>query len=378
AFQPGDYTQFFAQIQNVESGYLGVWKYQWVPNGKATQVTNWGDKGSVTMPIQATGDFAKNWFSGVVTDRQYLYNTICRRDDPMVFFYIVDFDGSLVKTIDMTEWWARDNELKAGGQLTGGPNDIRVRGKYVYLNSHTSCLKSMVNPSGAMEDQDNFWVWHNGNGDYVNDHNFESTAKMQWVCFDFNVAPYNYTISGDANLFSMTPAYDMGAVSFSLMAPDGTGLGYFAYASETAAIKRGNFIVDNGSSFDGIYTDNSSTGADADAQKGFSFVAQDSFKGKITNQVEVSETPSTFSVAQNTPNPFNPATTISFTLAKAGKTTVEVLNTAGQRVEILLNANLSSGSHSVTWNASKCSAGVYFFTVWNGGFTKTMKMTLLK
>jgi hypothetical protein len=88
--------------------------------------------------------------------------------------------------------------------------------------------------------------------------------------------------------------------------------------------------------------------------------------------------PSAFTVAQNTPNPFNPTTTISFTLAKAGHTTVDVYNVAGQKVSTLVNGNLSAGSHSVTWNAAKFSAGVYFYTVKSGSFTRSMKMTLLK
>jgi hypothetical protein len=43
-----------------------------------------------------------------------------------------------------------------------------------------------------------------------------------------------------------------------------------------------------------------------------------------------------------------------------------------------VNANMNAGSHSVTWNASKFSAGVYFYTVKSGDFSKTIKMTLLK
>ena len=112
--------------------------------------------------------------------------------------------------------------------------------------------------------------------------------------------------------------------------------------------------------------------------RGWWFVAQDSFRGVLTNQVGVADAPSAFAVAQNVPNPFNPSTTISFTLAKAGKTTVEVFNAGGQKVDTILNAYLGAGAHSVTWNAVKYSAGVYFYTVKTGDFSKTMKMTLLK
>jgi len=85
-----------------------------------------------------------------------------------------------------------------------------------------------------------------------------------------------------------------------------------------------------------------------------------------------------FTVEQNTPNPFNLSTTINFTLAKAGKTTVEVYNVAGQKIDTILNANLSPGPHSVSWNARKFPTGIYFYTVQSGGFSGTGKMTLAK
>jgi len=108
-------------------------------------------------------------------------------------------------------------------------------------------------------------------------------------------------------------------------------------------------------------------------------VAEDSVKGIITDKVAVEEdTPAAFAVAQNSPNPFNPTTTISFTLTEAGNVTVDVFNVAGQKVDTIANEFMSSGSHSVTWDASEFSAGVYFYAVKTGDFSKTMKMTLLK
>ncbi len=377
--QPGDYTRFFSQVHNEQSGSLGIWKFQRVPNGNSIVDAKWGDNGIVNLPVQATGDYSANWFSGAVTDGQYLYATICRRAEPIVKFYIVDFNGSLVQSVDISDWWVHQEEADKGAQLTGGPNDVMVRNGKVFLNSHTSCLKSMVNPSAGLEEPDDFWVWNNGNGDFVSDHNFDTTSTNAWVCFDYNVGPYTYTISSDANLFAVNPSYDMGAVSFSLFAPDGTGIGYQAFAGETAAIKWGLSFCDNGSAFDGLYVDNNSTGSDDTAKKGLWFVAQDSFKGKISNQVTVADAaPAAFTVAQNTPNPFNPATTITFSLVKAGMVTVDVFNAAGQKIDTIVNSQMTAGSHSVNWNAAKFSAGVYFCTVKSGSLSRTVKMTLLK
>ena len=90
------------------------------------------------------------------------------------------------------------------------------------------------------------------------------------------------------------------------------------------------------------------------------------------------DAPAAFAVDQNYPNPFNPTTTISFTNVEASNVSIDVFNVAGQKVDTIANEFKSAGSHSVTWDASGFSAGVYFYTVKTGDFSKTMKMTLLK
>ena len=77
-------------------------------------------------------------------------------------------------------------------------------------------------------------------------------------------------------------------------------------------------------------------------------------------------------------NPFNPTTTIGFTLADAGDVAIDVYNVAGQKVDTLVSGFMEAGSHSAVWDASGFSAGVYFYTVKSGDFTRTLKMTLLK
>ncbi|MHB9030778.1 MAG: T9SS type A sorting domain-containing protein, partial [Candidatus Latescibacterota bacterium] len=262
----------------------------------------------------------------------------------------------------------------------GGPNGIIARKNVLFLNCHCSCIKQMVNP--AAESDEDFVVWTNDNGDYFLDHNYVPDAPRSWVCNDLAVGPFNYHLAPDDNLFSLA-AYGEGTTSFGLLAPDGDGIGYFSYANDTGGWKWFNIVVDSGCAFDGIYCDNQEIIPYelrlTQNNPGIFFIAHDSIKGVISNQIGVKDSaPAAFTVAQNTPNPFNPATTISFTLAKSGKTTVEVYNSAGQKVATILNANLSAGSHSVTWNTAGHSAGVYFYTVRNGEFSRTMKMTLLK
>jgi len=97
-----------------------------------------------------------------------------------------------------------------------------------------------------------------------------------------------------------------------------------------------------------------------------------------TPQKAEGSVPMEFEVFQNTPNPFNPATSIPFTLPEPGNVTIDILNINGQKVDTLINRYLEAGRHTVYWDGSGFSAGLYFYNVKYGGFSKTMKMLLLK
>ncbi len=97
-----------------------------------------------------------------------------------------------------------------------------------------------------------------------------------------------------------------------------------------------------------------------------------------TPTAAASSVPSSFELTQNYPNPFNPTTTISFTLPAAGEVTLEVFNVLGQQVAVLADGHFGAGAHSVTWNASSVSSGVYLYRLQAGEFTETRKMLLVK
>jgi hypothetical protein len=88
--------------------------------------------------------------------------------------------------------------------------------------------------------------------------------------------------------------------------------------------------------------------------------------------------PSSFSLDQNYPNPFNPSTKISFTLDKAGVTTLTVYNVLGQKVSTLFSKDLAAGKHSINFDASSLSTGVYFYKLESGDYVSVKKMMLLK
>jgi len=88
--------------------------------------------------------------------------------------------------------------------------------------------------------------------------------------------------------------------------------------------------------------------------------------------------PDDFFLAQNYPNPFNPETHIDFTLPTEADVELEIVNVLGQKVATLFAGMLGAGSHAVTWNASSCASGVYFYRLRAGSLTSSRKMVLLK
>ncbi|MCF7803063.1 MAG: T9SS type A sorting domain-containing protein [Candidatus Marinimicrobia bacterium] len=91
-----------------------------------------------------------------------------------------------------------------------------------------------------------------------------------------------------------------------------------------------------------------------------------------------SNLPDRYTLSQNYPNPFNPATTIQFGLPEASNVRLEVYNLLGQRVTTLINKQLDAGYHTIRWNASEYSSGVYFYRIRTGEFTQVHKMVLVK
>ena len=376
---PADHNNFFTWAPIRETVVERIAKLQWVPNGEAVLMTEWGDdEGFASFTIPGMVKIANFTMADIAIAGDYIIMAAhdnSATDPTNLLAYVTIEDGVFEKEIDVSDRWFSLDDQEAGGQGSGGPSQIVDRDDNFILSRFNACYREMVNP--LVEDEEELVLWGNDNGDYVGDHNFEEDSAKPWVCNDYNVGPYAYNTDADANLFSSFGCYDMGASSFGLIAPDGTGIGYFAFAGETANFKYGTYYLDYGSSFDGIYTDNRST-SEEDANTGIWFIAHDSFKGVITNAVNVDEDPAGFAVSQNSPNPFNPSTTISFTTPEAGNVSIEVFNVAGQKVGTLANEMMSAGNHSINWDASGYSAGIYFYMVKSGDFSKTMKMTLLK
>jgi hypothetical protein len=95
--------------------------------------------------------------------------------------------------------------------------------------------------------------------------------------------------------------------------------------------------------------------------------------GAVTSNV-----PQSYSLEQNYPNPFNPSTKIGFSLKNSSFTVLEIFDVLGSLISTPVAQFLKAGYHSITWNSSGLSSGVYFYRLKAGNYTATRKMVLEK
>jgi photosystem II stability/assembly factor-like uncharacterized protein len=100
--------------------------------------------------------------------------------------------------------------------------------------------------------------------------------------------------------------------------------------------------------------------------------------GGLTGISNAAAAPEKFELSQNYPNPFNPSTKISFAIPKTGFVSLKVYDVTGKEVRTLVNDLKSAGNYSVDFNASNLSSGIYFYRIESEGFSRTMKMILVK
>ncbi len=82
-----------------------------------------------------------------------------------------------------------------------------------------------------------------------------------------------------------------------------------------------------------------------------------------TGITEQTEAPQEWRLSQNFPNPFNPATRISFSLPVPAYVKLAIFNMRGQQIAELANRQFAAGEHVLPWNAGSHASGLYFYTI---------------
>ena len=101
------------------------------------------------------------------------------------------------------------------------------------------------------------------------------------------------------------------------------------------------------------------------------------FKFSEAEEIEINAVKS-FSLSQNSPNPFNPSTVITYSLPEPGNVTLKIYDILGKEITTLVSGNIPAGQHTVHFNAGELRSGTYFYTIRAGKFVETKKLLLLK
>ncbi|MGM0459382.1 MAG: alpha-amylase family glycosyl hydrolase [Bacteroidota bacterium] len=288
---------------------------------------------------------------------------------------------------DIKEWRTAISRQKLAGAFfftIPGPKMIWQFGELGYGGNTNECLK----PGGS------------GNGDCsASDPGRTDEKPVRWDYFDVS---YRYTLyqtwSELLRLRSSSPVFTSADTEFNsslgsevkwmdLQHPEMNAMvvGNFGVFEETASItfpETGNwydFVTgsvlsagDTNETFElqpgevRIYTSDEITPAEDGV-----FVS--------TEESAQPDRPQRFRLRPNYPNPFNPTTNITYELPENTSVRLDVYDAVGRRVATLVNRdNHPSGSHTVQFDASQFSSGIYFARMESGGQTHIQKMSLIK
>ena len=96
------------------------------------------------------------------------------------------------------------------------------------------------------------------------------------------------------------------------------------------------------------------------------------------NQLNIQSHPEHISLFRTYPNPFNPSTTISFTIPRISMTTIIVYDLKGKMLKTLSSEYLTPGNYTTNWNAAAYPSGEYLIQMQSGSYMQTEKVVLIK
>ncbi|MCX6150828.1 MAG: T9SS type A sorting domain-containing protein [Ignavibacteriales bacterium] len=100
--------------------------------------------------------------------------------------------------------------------------------------------------------------------------------------------------------------------------------------------------------------------------------------GTITSVDNKFEIPVSYELYQNFPNPFNPSTTIKYSISKPEKINIKIYSPIGEEISILVDEYQNSGVHEIKFNANNMPSGIYIYRITAGSYSSSKKMILLK
>ena len=127
-----------------------------------------------------------------------------------------------------------------------------------------------------------------------------------------------------------------------------------------------------------VLTDEDTVFANRDSVtiEAYGYSVWEGIESTVANETE--EAPLDFKLEQNYPNPFNPSTVISYQLPVNSLVNLKVYDLLGREIATLVDGQMSAGNHSVNFNGSQLSSGMYMYRLQVGNHVQTRKMLLVK
>ncbi|MBO6536078.1 MAG: N-acetylmuramoyl-L-alanine amidase [Balneolaceae bacterium] len=200
---------------------------------------------------------------------------------------------------------------------------------------------------------------------------FSNTKILQSYVFgDGSGNKFRFMVRDASNQLEGSPWYSVDWIGWKLVSWDMAADSVFGWVNGNGVIN-GNAYID---SYQLTYTQGSPAAG--------SFIFDDLRavnQGKATSsELSSEDVPTRVSLEQNYPNPFNPSTKINYALPEAGNITLVVYDMLGREVATLIDGYQSEGFHSINFNASSLSSGVYLYRLTTPSSSVVKKMTLIK
>ena len=273
--------------------------------------------------------------------------------------------------------WYSETTLEAGGTHSAGFDVIRdcaVIPDGDYTNPSTPFYSSR-NSASAAQQTGGISVWTGGTQEAPNTYTSQRAADAVGFLGFGTFIPYGITVDSDGYLWvtrgdssgRAVKVFDMSAGIFANEITELPGQNSPWAPDPTGAPMLGPVDV----------------AVSGDMKKAYvlDYLTRSAFEFSNT-AVSVADdnagVPSSFTLDQNFPNPFNPTTTIAFTLARSADVKLTVTNSLGQEIATLVNGSLPAGKHVRTFTAGNMASGVYFYTLTAGTLRETRSMVLVK
>jgi hypothetical protein len=405
---PEDTEKFFTSNRSGEQA--GIYKMTINRAAKAWDAdTDWADNGFAAVADPQIRMYQMEIYNDMIINPNW-----STADVPASSIEVFDKNsGEVTQQFDISEWFTNVGVDDEGNETlsAGGPGNLSADPSGIWTSGWASSNLIKIDWNGDI-------IWVNRAGDMVGDRvTYEQAAETGMTPESSYPIRFNSDINGKSAIFS--PRHNSLGNVYSGLGRDGTGLYHIFVDAATVVPKNtgsGTYIcmiqndgyrtggtplrgANYGSrgKWDGLYTESEvelitlEPGQATETKfgpKAMFFLPYDSVSGTLgagvtaVEEVESAGTPDSYSLSDAYPNPFNPETTIEFSVPSDGYVKVDVYNTAGQLVSSLVDKDLSAGAYKTTWDATQdgqqASSGVYFYRMEAGDFTDTRSMTLLK